>query len=225
MVKCLKELIRLDQDWIPKKELHSLYIRPTGISMENSFEIGAAKKAKIFVVLSPVGKYYPRGFVPVKLLCDTKYIRAWPNGFGDKKVGGNYAPTIKSGSEAAAAECDQVLWLLHDQVTEVGTMNFFVYWKNEQGEDELVTPVLDGTILPGVTRRSILEIMRERNQFKVSERSFSIHELKRACNEGRVYEAFGAGTAAVVCPVKEFVHAGESFKIPIEEEKGAGKLT
>lgn len=106
MTKCLVELIRLDQDWIPKRDLHSLYIRPTGISMDNTFEIGQSQKAKVFVVLSPVGKYYPRGFVPVKLLCDTKYIRAWPQGFGDKKVGGNYAPTIKSGREAEAAQCD-----------------------------------------------------------------------------------------------------------------------
>jgi branched-chain amino acid aminotransferase len=87
-------------------------------------------------------------------------------------------------------------------------MNIFVYWKNEQGEDELVTPALDGTILPGVTRDSVLTLMKEKNKFKVSERSFSIQELTQACTEGRVYEAFGAGTAAVVCPIKELVFQG-----------------
>ena len=106
MVECLKKLMEVEKDWIPKRDMHSLYIRPTSISMENTFEIGAHKKAKVFIVNSPVGPYYPRGFVPVKLLCDTKYIRAWPKGFGDKKIGGNYSPTIKSGREAVAAECD-----------------------------------------------------------------------------------------------------------------------
>ena len=96
---------------------------------------------------------------------------------------------------------DQVLWLLHDYVTEVGTMNFFVYWKNEDGEDELITPPLDGTILPGVTRDSILTLTRELKQFKVSTKPFKIQELMRACKEKRVYEAFGAGTAAIVAPV------------------------
>lgn len=130
---------------------------------------------KTFVCLSPVGPYYPRGFKPVKLYCDTKVVRAWPKGFGDKKVGGNYAPTLKvsrSGQELHG--CDQALWLLHDYVTEVGAMNLFVFWKNEDGEDELLTPPLDGTILPGITRRSILQMMRELGEFKVSERPFKI---------------------------------------------------
>ena len=104
-------------------------------------------------------------------------------------------------------------------------MNFFVYWKNQDGENELVTPSLDGTILPGVTRDSILTLMKEKNEFKVSERSFSIQELTQACTEGRVHEAFGAGTAAVVCPVKELVYQGKNFHIPIQEDKGAGPLT
>ena len=130
---------------------------------------------KTFIVFSPVGPYYPKGFVPVKLYCDTSIVRAWPKGFGDKKIGGNYAPTLRTsrlGNELH--DCDQVLWLLHDYVTEVGTMNFFVFWKNEKGEDELITPPLDGTILPGVTRDSILTLMRERNEFKVSVKEFKI---------------------------------------------------
>ena len=102
-------------------------------------------------------------------------VRAWPDGFGDKKVGGNYAPTIKTMREGNEAHnCDQVLWLLHDYVTEVGTMNLFVFWKNEQGEDELITPPLDGTILPGITRQSIITMTRELKEFKVVEKSFKI---------------------------------------------------
>ena len=104
-------------------------------------------------------------------------------------------------------------------------MNFFVFWKNSKGEDELITPPLDGTILPGVTRNSILQLCRDMNRFKVSERPFKIQELGLACKQGRVYEAFGAGTAAIVSPVKSFIYENETYEIPIEEKTGAGKLT
>jgi branched-chain amino acid aminotransferase len=120
---------------------------------------------------------------------------------------------------------DQVLWLLHDFVTEAGTMNFFCFWKNEQGEDELITPPLDGTILPGVTRDSIITLCKELKEFKVSTRPFKIQELMKACTEKRVYECFGAGTAAIVSPVQSFVYEGSTYEVPIEKEKGAGKLT
>lgn len=104
-------------------------------------------------------------------------------------------------------------------------MNFFLFWKNEQGDDELITPPLDGTILPGVTRDSILTLSKEMNQFKVSEKPFKIQEVMKACRENRVYEAFGAGTAAIVSPVQSFIYENETFTIPIEQDKGAGKLT
>lgn len=104
-------------------------------------------------------------------------------------------------------------------------MNFFVFWKNDKGEDELITPPLDGTILPGITRDSILTLMQELGEFKVSQRPYKIQDLMKACKENRVYEAFGAGTAAIVSPVKSFNYGGETFEIPIEEAKGAGKLT
>lgn len=104
-------------------------------------------------------------------------------------------------------------------------MNFFVFWKNEDGEDELITPPLDGTILPGITRDSIIKLMTELNEFKVTQKPYKIQELMKACNEGRVYEAFGAGTAAIVSPVKSFNFKGDTYEIPIDEEVGAGKLT
>jgi branched-chain amino acid aminotransferase len=118
-----------------------------------------------------------------------------------------------------------VLWLLHDYVTEVGTMNFFVFWKNEHGVDELITPPLDGTILPGITRDTILTLMRELGEFEVNVRSFKVQELNKAIKENRVYEAFGAGTAAIVSPVQSYLHDGTTYKIPIDEETQAGKLT
>ena len=121
--------------------------------------------------------------------------------------------------------CDQALWLLHDYVLEVGTMNFFCFWKNEKGEDELITPTLDGTILPGITRKSLLTLFSELNEFKVSVKPFKIHDMIKAVKEKRIYEAFGAGTAAIVCPVQSFNYGGETYQIPIDQEKGAGKLT
>ena len=205
MMECCKKLIEVEKGWIPDKPLHSLYIRPTSICMDDKLGLSSVSKSKTFIILSPVGPYYPRGFVPVKLFCDTSVIRAWPNGFGDKKVGGNYAPTLRTqrkGNELHG--CDQALWLLHDYVTEVGTMNFFVFWKNEDGENELVTPPLDGTILPGVTRKTIIQMMQEMGEFKVSIRDFKIQEMVKAVNEGRMIEAFGAGTAAIVSPVQSF---------------------
>ena len=117
------------------------------------------------------------------------------------------------------------MWLLHDYVTEVGTMNIFVFWKNERGEDELVTPPLDGTILPGITRNSILALTRELKEFKVSERVFKIQEVIKAVEEGRLYEVFGSGTAALVSPVCQFTYNEKVFPVPIIEEAGAGKLT
>ena len=101
-------------------------------------------------------------------------------------------------------------------------MNFFVFWINEQGEKELITPPLDGTILPGITRKSLIELMTELKEFKVTVRNFKIQEMVKAVNEGRMIEAFGAGTAAIVSPVQSFNYSGETYKIPIEEDKGAG---
>ena len=96
MVKCTLDLLKLEQEWIPSRPMHSLYLRPTSIAMDNRLGISTIRKMKTFIALSPVGPYYPRGFKPVKLYCDTNVVRAWPSGFGDKKVGGNYAPTLKT---------------------------------------------------------------------------------------------------------------------------------
>ena len=175
MVKCTHELLKLDREWMPRRPMHSMYIRPNSICMDNTLGLSQIRKMKTFVCMSPVGPYYPRGFVPVKLYCQTNVVRAWPGGFGDKKIGGNYSPTLKVGRKGAEDHgCDQALWLLHDYVTEVGTMNIFCFWKNEDGEDELITPPLDGTILPGITRKTILQLAKELGEFKVVEKAFKI---------------------------------------------------
>eukprot|EP00349_Pseudokeronopsis_sp_Brazil_P004264 CAMPEP_0202957334 /NCGR_PEP_ID=MMETSP1396-20130829/1759_1 /ASSEMBLY_ACC=CAM_ASM_000872 /TAXON_ID= /ORGANISM="Pseudokeronopsis sp., Strain Brazil" /LENGTH=173 /DNA_ID=CAMNT_0049674769 /DNA_START=741 /DNA_END=1260 /DNA_ORIENTATION=- len=120
---------------------------------------------------------------------------------------------------------DQVLWLLHDFVTEAGAMNFFVRWKNDAGEEELVTPPLDGTILVGVTRESVLQLARELGEFKVSERPFKIQEVIRAAKEHRLREVFCVGTAVIISPVKEINYKGEKVDVPIDPKHNAGPLS
>lgn len=163
------------------------------IGTQESLGVGASNKAMIFVIASPVGPYFPSGFAAVNLLATSDKVRAWPGGTGDAKVGGNYAPCVKPQLDANKEGFQQNLWLFgaDHQVTEVGTMNCFVYWKNEKGETELVTPELDGSILPGVTRDSILSLARQWGEFKVSERKFTMTDLVKADKEGRIIEMFG----------------------------------
>lgn len=230
LVECIKQLIKIDRDWIPEGEGYSLYIRPTAISTHPYLGVTKAESAKVFVILSPVGPYYPEGFAPVKLFADNHNRRAWPGGIGYTKSGGNYAPTIGPQTDAAAKGYSQVLWLFgeNDDITEVGTMNMFTFWINEQGEKELVTAPLDGTILPGVTRDSILALTRGWNEFKVTERTYTMPELAKAIDEGRVIECFGAGTAAVVSPIEMIGYQGKDYKVPLDPSKPdhpAGALT
>ena len=175
---------------------------------------------------SPVGAYYATGFKPVRLLADPQFVRAWPGGMGDTKCGGNYAPTILPQMHAAKKDCQQVLWLFGEDelVTEVGTMNLFMHWKNDEGVEELITAPLDGTILAGVTRQSILDLGRQWGEFQVSEKYFTMSQLTRALKEGRVYEMFGSGTAATVSPVGEILYRDEPLSIPLELGS-SGKLS
>ncbi len=231
LTECIKELIRVDRDWIPEGEGFSLYIRPTAVSTHPYLGVCAAEAAKIFVILSPVGPYYPEGFAPVKLFADNKNVRAWPGGIGYAKAGGNYAPTIGPQTDVAEKGYSQVLWLFgeNDDITEVGTMNMFTLWINEDGEKELITaPLGDGTILPGVTRDSILEMARGWGEFKVSERKYTMPELAKAIDEDRVIECFGSGTAAVVSPIELIHYQGKDYQVPLSAtnpDQPAGDLT
>jgi branched-chain amino acid aminotransferase len=230
-LKCIEELLRVDKSWIPKGFGYSLYLRPTLIATWPYLGVQPALSAKLFVVCSPVGPYYAEGFNPIKLLADPQVARAWPGGTGNTKVGGNYALGIRPALEASARGYAQLLWLFGDdlQVTEVGTMNQFFFWKNaETGRDELVTAPLDGTILPGVTRDSILQLARQWGEFDVVERHYTLKEVIAAVEEGRMIEAFGAGTAAIVAPVKGFHFQGKEYDIPLDKSNAAakaGKLT
>ena len=220
LIDCIAELVRIDQRWIPEGEGYSLYIRPTVIATHKFLGLAAPDSLLLYVITSPVGPYYKTGFKPVRLTADTKYVRAWPGGTGNAKVGGNYGPTMKAQAEAAEEGYSQVLWLWEengeDTITEVGAMNvFFCIADRETGETELVTAPLDrGDILPGVTRDSILQLARTWDNVKVSERFATMREVVEASEEGRLIEAFGAGTAAVVTPISCIKYHGKDIDIP-----------
>uniref|UniRef100_A0AAX7VPU2 Branched-chain-amino-acid aminotransferase n=1 Tax=Astatotilapia calliptera TaxID=8154 RepID=A0AAX7VPU2_ASTCA len=217
LLECIKKLVEIDQEWVPYSQDASLYIRPTYIGTEPSLGVSRPGKAMIFVIIGPVGPYFSTGsFNPVSLLADPAFVRAWKGGVGAYKMGGNYGPTIAVQNEAVKRGCQQVLWLYgqDEEITEVGTMNLFIYWTNEKGEKELVTPPLDGIILPGVTRQSLLDLGRSWGEFKVTERTMGMKELLGALDAGRVLEVFGAGTACVVCPVGSLLYKGKMYQIP-----------
>jgi branched-chain amino acid aminotransferase len=222
---CIKALLKTDEDWIPTKEGYSMYIRPTAIGTSPFLGVQPSEHIKLFVILSPVGPYFKDGFKPVSLLADTNNVRAWPGGAGNAKVGGNYAPTIAPARAAAASSgVSQILWLFGPEhtVTEVGAMNIFFLIKKKDGKGtELITaPLTNGDILPGVTRRSILELTRQWGEFEVNERWITMKDIVQAGSEGRLLEAFGAGTAAVISPVKSILYQGENIEFPVGSGQG-----
>ncbi len=229
-LKLIKELVKLDESWIPTERGYSLYIRPTLISSNSALGVAATNQARFFVILSPVGPYYPTGFAPVKLLADPKFVRAWPGGTGSIKCGGNYASGMAPAHEAAKKGYHQLLWLFGEEhyCTEVGAMNQFWFWKSPvDGVEELVTAPLDGTILPGVTRDSIIQLAKSWG-IRVVERPYTIFEIIDAIKEDRMIEAFGSGTAAIVSPVKAIGFNDVEYEVPLDKENPnatVGKFT
>ncbi|EGO03887.1 hypothetical protein SERLA73DRAFT_175578 [Serpula lacrymans var. lacrymans S7.3] len=227
LTEVIKELVRLDKNWIPKEPGHSLYIRPALIGTNGLLGIQPPSEALLFVICSPVGPYYPKGFKPVPLYGTTEYIRAAPGGTGAFKLAANYAPGVVAQKSAAQAGYVQNLWLHGPEhyLTEVGTMNLFIVLKGSDGVVELVTPPLDGMILPGVTRDSVLALARNHvagtkrldglpEQIKISERPITMAEVISASKSGQLVELFGTGTAAVVCPVDKIGYLGSDVHIP-----------
>jgi branched-chain amino acid aminotransferase len=217
LTKCISELVKLDSKWIPSGEGYSLYLRPTVIATQRVLGLAPPDSILLYVISSPVGPYYKSGFKPIRLTTDTPYVRAWPGGSGNTKVGGNYAPTMKPQGIAAKAGYAQILWLWGDEITEVGAMNVFFFLVNKETKrKELVTaPLTRGDILPGVTRDSILHLTRSWGDFDVSERFLTMGELKEAAEDGRLIEAFGAGTAAVVTPIEAIQYKGKDIEVPV----------
>lgn len=219
LVKCIKRLVSIDQEWVPHSTASSLYIRPTLIGTEPTLGVSASNNAVLYVILGPVGPYFASGFKPVSLLADPSFIRAWRGGCGFAKMGANYAPTVMVQKVAEKQGLQQVMWLYGEdhEITEVGTMNIFCYLVTEDGRRELVTPPLDGVILPGVTRRSILDLARQWGEFDVTERPLTMAEFVTASDQGRVLEMFGAGTACIVCPVERVRYMERDIHIPTPE--------
>lgn len=199
LIEALKELIKIEKDWIPSMPGTSLYIRPAIVATDPYVGIRASSTYRFFIILSPVGAYYKEGFNPVKIWVTKDYVRAVKGGVGEAKTAGNYAASLYAGEEATKNGYTQVLWLdgvERKYLEEVGSMNiFFVIG------DELVTPALTGSILPGITRASVIKIASEKWGMKVSERRISIDEIIEADEKGILRESFGTGTAAVISPV------------------------
>ena len=219
LIGCIAELVKLDEKWVPYGEGFSLYIRPTVIATHRYLGLAAPTSLLLFVITSPVGPYYKTGFKPIRLTADSSFIRAWPGGTGNAKVGGNYAPTMKPQAEAVTSGYSQNLWLFgpNDEITEVGSMNVFFYILNKNSNrPELITAPLDrGDILPGVTRDSILYLARHgAYDMDVSERFLTMAELQEAVADNRLIEAFGSGTAAVVTPISGIRYKGDDIEIP-----------
>ncbi len=199
-VEALKKLVEIDKDWVPDAEGTSLYIRPFIIATEPHVGVHPSDSYQFIIITGPVGAYYKEGINPVKIYVESKYVRAVVGGLGEAKASANYAASLKAQEEAAKKGYTQVLWLdgvERKYIEEVGTMNvFFVIG------DEVITPMLTGSILPGITRKSCIELLRSWG-LKVTERKLSIDEVFEAHNKGLLKEAFGTGTAAVISPIGE----------------------
>jgi branched-chain amino acid aminotransferase len=210
LLEALKRLLQIEKDWVPKAPETSLYIRPTIVAMDPFLGVRASHTYRFFIILSPVGAYYPEGFNPVKIQVTRDHVRAVRGGVGEAKTLGNYAASLLAGDKAHQAGYTQVLWLDGVElkyVEEVGSMNiFFVIG------DELVTPALNGSILPGITRDSVLALGRKWG-LKVSERLISIDEVVTAHANGQLKEIFGSGTAAVISPVGELNYDGRTYPV------------
>ena len=230
LIKLIGTMCKMDARFIPDKPGFSLYLRPTMIGTQRTLGVGPPGSALLFVIASPVGPYFPTGFKAISLEATDYAVRAWPGGVGDKKLGANYAPCIVPQLNAAKRGFHQNLWLFgeDERLTEVGTMNLFVCIKDAAtGQKELVTAPLDGTILEGVTRDSVLGLARERMEsqgWKISERYMTMPELAQCEDEGRLLEVFGAGTAAIVSPVRKISWKNRLIDCGLAPEEEAGEV-
>ena len=219
-VAATKALVKIDQDWVPSEPDTSLYIRPFIFASDNHVGVHASHTYQFAIILSPVGPYYPEGLDPVKIMIEDEDVRAVRGGTGYTKCGGNYAASLRAGERAAQKGFTQVLWLdgvERKYIEEVGAMNILF-----KINGEIITPSLDsGSILPGITRKSCLELLRSWGM-KVTERRISVDELMDAAASGALEEAFGSGTAAVVSPVGELAYED---KVYVVGDGGIGEVT
>jgi branched-chain amino acid aminotransferase len=215
----MKKLIDLDRSWVPGFPDHSLYIRPFMFAMDETIGVKPSETYAFMIILSPTGPYYA---APMRIYVEEHYIRAVPGGIGFAKAAGNYAAAMFATSEAKKKGFDQVLWMdaiEHKYVQECGTMNVFFIFENEA-----VTPDLtEGTILAGVTRDSVIEVLKELG-LKVSERPISIDEIMSSYKSGKLKEVFGTGTAATISPIKELGYEDIRMQFDVDTWKIAPQI-
>lgn len=200
MVDALKQLITVEKDWVPSSEGTSLYVRPFILSDEAFLGVHPSDTYQFIVILSPVGSYYPGGLKPIRIYVESEYVRAVRGGTGYAKCAGNYAGSLRSQVDAESQGFSQVLWLdgiERKYIEEVGSMNVFFVLDNE-----IVTPAINGSILPGITRDSVIQVLKSWDM-PIVERKISIDEIATAHESGKLKEVFGTGTAAVISPVGE----------------------
>lgn len=203
VMEALLELIKLEKRWIPSEPDTSLYIRPFMVATEAYLGVRAAKEYKFFIILSPSGPYYAQGLEPVDIVVEDYYVRAVRGGLGEAKTLANYAASLQAGEEAQQKGYSQVLWLdgvEKKYIEEVGTMNIMF-----KIDGKVITPPLTGTILPGITRDSVLKVLAHMN-IPAEEYRLSIDEVVDAYKAGKLEEIFGTGTAAVISPVGKLVY-------------------
>jgi branched-chain amino acid aminotransferase len=218
-LEAVETLVNLDKRWIPKAPETSLYIRPTLVGLGSALGVHPATEYMFFIILSPVAAYYKEGFKPIKLAVEDFYVRSVIGGVGDAKTGGNYAASLMAGAKAEGKGFSQVLWLDAKEkryVEEVGSMNMFFVFGNK-----LVTPDLGGSILPGITRVSVLELAKSLG-YQTEERQISIDEVVEGLKSGNLTEAFGSGTAAVISPVGSLYYKDHDYLI---NQNQVGKVT
>ena len=209
-MKGMKQLILQDKEWIPKSPGTSLYIRPTMIATEPHLGVRPSNNYVFFIIIGPVGAYYKEGLNPVKIYVEDFFVRAAIGGTGEAKTAANYAASLLAAEEAKKKGFTQVLWLdaaERKYIEEVGTMNMFF-----RIDDEVITAPLNGSILPGVTRDSVIRIVKDWG-LKMTERSLPIDEVIAAAKDGRLKEAFGTGTAAVISPVGQITFKGHDYVV------------
>ena len=209
-LKYLKEFVNLERDWIPEQEGCSLYIRPFIIATDEELGVKVSEKYKFIMIASPSGSYYIDGLKPVNIYVEKDYVRAVRGGMGMAKTGGNYACSMKSQDIAHESGYSQVLWLdgvERKYIEEVGAMNIFFVLK-----DKVITPAINGSILEGITRKSVIELLKKEG-VNVSEEKISIDDIVDYYKNGELVEIFGTGTAAVISPVGKLLYDGYEMTV------------
>lgn len=218
-VQAVKALVKVEEDWVPSEPDTSLYIRPFTFATEASLGVHMAKSYKFVIIVCPVGAYYPTGLDPVKIMVEDELVRAVKGGTGFTKCGGNYAASVLGQVKAEKMGYTQVLWLdgeTRTYVEEVGTMNIMF-----KIAGEIYTAPIEGTVLPGITRDSMIHLLRDWG-YKVNETKLSVHDLMKAGHDGTLEEVFGTGTAAVISPVGELRYKDD---VVVINDMKTGELT